>query len=262
MNNPLVSIIMPAYNTAMYISEAIQSILNQTYQEWELIVVDDASTDGTSVLIKDFAAKDSRIKPIFKTSNSGKPAIAKNTALENVVGEYIAFLDSDDLWFPQKLEIQINQMIRDRSIGLCYTGGYWIDANGKTIKEFMPQYALGFLISKMLLRYEINNQSVVISRNALENTLHAFNEDILIGEDYNLFMHIMAQYKALPIYEHLISYRIHNNALTKKQKRVSDGVLVTLKELHQLEKIYFKYPLYSFLTYIKAVRFKYFNPNC
>ncbi|HFR3414640.1 TPA: glycosyltransferase family 2 protein, partial [Streptococcus suis] len=103
----LVSIIMPSWNTAKYISESIQSVLDQTHQNWELIIVDDCSNDETEKVVSHF--KDSRIK-FFKNSNNLGAALTRNKALRKARGRWIAFLDSDDLWHPSKLEKQLEFM--------------------------------------------------------------------------------------------------------------------------------------------------------
>lgn len=108
MEKDLVSIIMPSYNTAKYISASINSIINQTYKYWELIIVDDCSTDNTDEIVNKFL-KDERIKYLKNEKNSGA-AISRNKALKEAKGKWIAFLDSDDLWVPEKLEKQINFM--------------------------------------------------------------------------------------------------------------------------------------------------------
>ena len=105
----LVSIIMPSYNTASFIEETIQSVLNQTYTNWELIIVNDCSTDKTEQIIKKYQEQDQRIRLCSLIKNKGV-ANARNTAIKNAVGRYLAFLDSDDMWLPEKLEKQINFM--------------------------------------------------------------------------------------------------------------------------------------------------------
>ena len=103
----LVSIITPSYNSAAYIAEMIESILAQTYTNWELLITDDCSTDDSVKIIESYATKDSRIKLFRLASNSGA-GIARNKSIEEARGRYIAFCDSDDLWKPQKLEKQVN----------------------------------------------------------------------------------------------------------------------------------------------------------
>lgn len=130
MNNGLVSIIMPSYNTANYISESINSVINQSYKNWELIVVDDCSTDNTDEVIKDFL-KDSRIKYLKNKENSGA-AISRNKALRIAKGEWIAFLDSDDLWSHKKLEKQIKFM-EQNNYNFSYTKYGEIDEQGNNL---------------------------------------------------------------------------------------------------------------------------------
>lgn len=105
--NELVSVIMPSYNTANFIEESINSVLNQTYQNFEIIIVDDCSTDNTDEVVE--GIKDERIKYIKNEKNSGA-AVSRNRALREAKGKWIAFLDSDDVWLPEKLETQINFM--------------------------------------------------------------------------------------------------------------------------------------------------------
>lgn len=123
----LVSIIMPSYNTAKYIGEAIQSVLNQSYQTWELIIIDDCSTDDTDRVVKTF--NDSRIKYIKNNRNVGA-ATSRNYALKKATGKWIAFLDSDDRWKPKKLEMQLSFMKRNHYY-FSYTNYEEIDMNGK-----------------------------------------------------------------------------------------------------------------------------------
>jgi len=260
-SNPLVSIIMPAYNTQEYIKEAIESVINQTYTNWELLIVDDLSTDVTVEIVNKMLHNDGRIKLINRQKNSGRPSIAKNSALPYTKGKYIAFLDSDDAWLEKKLEIQIAFMQKNQNYVLTYTGGYLIDHKGVIFNSFLPKYSNGKNLKNMLTRYEINNQSVVIKSDELFTTVENFNEEIIIGEDYNMFMHILAKYEIGSINQHLIKYRIHNKGITKSSKRVSDGVLMTLKELNNLHSIKRKYVIGYMLSYMKAIRFKYLNKN-
>lgn len=119
----LVSIIMPSYNTAKFITDTIQSVLNQTYQNWELLIVDDCSTDNSDEVIASF--NDPRIK-IFKNEKNSGAAISRNKAIAEAAGKWIAFLDSDDLWLPEKLEKQINFM-RKNGYHFSYTNYVEID---------------------------------------------------------------------------------------------------------------------------------------
>ena len=129
-NKGLVSIVMPSYNTSIYISETIESVLLQTYPYWELIIVDDGSTDDTDNIVKPFL-DDRRIKYLKNDRNSGA-AVSRNRALKEAKGKWIAFLDSDDLWLPEKLEKQLQFMLNN-GYHFSYTNYEEIDEASKPL---------------------------------------------------------------------------------------------------------------------------------
>lgn len=129
MNNTLVSIIMPAYNAAPYIHEAINSVRTQTYRQWELLITEDCSTDETRAILKNLTESDSRIKIFYNEKNRGAAA-SRNHSLSKAEGRYIAFLDADDLWMPDKLKSQLAFMQKN-NIAMCYTSYETIEADGK-----------------------------------------------------------------------------------------------------------------------------------
>lgn len=133
MVDGLVSIIMPSWNTDKYIAKSINSVLDQTYQKWELLIVDDCSTDNTDIVVETF--KDSRIKYLKNTENEGA-ALARNRALRAAQGEWIAFLDSDDLWDPQKLEMQI-EFMNENGYVLSYTEYEKIDEDDNSLNIYV-----------------------------------------------------------------------------------------------------------------------------
>ena len=130
MGKDLVSIIMPSYNTAKYIADSVNSVIKQTYKNWELIIVDDCSTDHTDEIVNEFL-EDKRIKYLKNEKNSGA-AISRNRALREAKGRWIAFLDSDDLWVPEKLEKQINFM-KENKYSYSYSYYQEIDEEGKKL---------------------------------------------------------------------------------------------------------------------------------
>lgn len=133
MEQGLVSIIMPSWNTENYIAESIQSVIDQTYKNWELIIVDDCSTDNTDEVVRAF--NDQRIKYLKNEKNSGA-ALTRNRALKEARGEWIAFLDSDDLWVPEKLEHQINFM-KKKGCNLSFTEYEKIDEESKPLNIYV-----------------------------------------------------------------------------------------------------------------------------
>lgn len=134
MSKDLVSIITPTYNCAKFIGATIESVLNQTYQNFEMIIVDDASKDNTEEVVKSF--KDKRIKYIRLSKNSG-PAVARNRAMEEAKGKYMAFLDSDDLWKREKLEKQINFIKKNKYKIIC-SDYEQIDEEGNRLNKIIP----------------------------------------------------------------------------------------------------------------------------
>ena len=128
MKDALVSIITPVYNAEKFIRETIESVQNQTYTNWEMLLINDCSTDSSAEIIKEKAAEDSRIKYIELDKNSGA-AITRNTGISKAQGRYIAFLDSDDIWKSDKLDKQL-ALIREKDIGFCFTSYRYVMQDG------------------------------------------------------------------------------------------------------------------------------------
>ena len=144
MSNALVSIIMPCYNAASYIGETIESVLAQTYTDWELLIVDDCSTDDSLAVIARY--QDPRIRVLQNETNSGA-AVTRNRAIETAQGHFIAFLDSDDLWHPEKLTAQLAFM-QEKNCALSFTHFYF-DRNDGNPREFAPakdEYTYGDIL--------------------------------------------------------------------------------------------------------------------
>ncbi|MBS9782785.1 MAG: glycosyltransferase family 2 protein [Arcobacter sp.] len=131
----LVSIITPSYNSERFISQTIESVLTQTYRDWEMLIVDDVSPDKSNDIIEKYIQKDSRIKLIKLEKNSG-PAVARNRAIKEAKGRYIAFLDADDLWKPKKLEKQLNFM-KERDCALVYCSYETMSEEGVLLDRFI-----------------------------------------------------------------------------------------------------------------------------
>lgn len=142
MREPLVSIIMPSYNSESTIELSIKSVINQSYKNWELIVSDDNSNDATIDLVNKIIEKDSRVKLIRSVTNNGA-GVARNNAIKDAVGKYIAFLDSDDLWCKSKLQNQIKFML-DNKYAFTYTQYQKIDMNGNLGKIIQPPQCITY----------------------------------------------------------------------------------------------------------------------
>ena len=160
-NKDLVSIITPAYNSENFIEETINSVKNQTYTNWEMIIVDDNSTDGTREIVKHYCREDKRIKLIVMTENAGA-AVARNKALKEAEGKYVAFLDSDDKWKPDKLKLQI-EFMKKNNYGFTFTKYEYInDEKNELKKEFPVPLSLNYF--QALKTTVIGCLTVVIDR--------------------------------------------------------------------------------------------------
>lgn len=147
-HTPLVSVIMPAYNSALFIKEAITSVLNQTYTHWELFVIDDASVDDTIAITTRLMEQDSRIQ-VLKTANNQGSGAARNMGIAAAKGDFIAFLDSDDLWLTQKLEVQVKFM-EDLNLAMSFSSYGLISESGKVSNKYVE--ALPLLTYEKLLK--------------------------------------------------------------------------------------------------------------
>lgn len=117
----MISIVMPCYNSGTFIRQAIESVRNQTFGDWELLVVDDGSTDDSADIIKDMEQTDGRIKYLKTNAPSGSPIVPRNIGVKNALGRYIAFLDSDDAWLPNKLERQMKMFEQYEDMAICFS---------------------------------------------------------------------------------------------------------------------------------------------
>lgn len=148
METPLVSVIMPAYNAEDFIGDAIGSVQKQTYKNWELYVIDDASTDATVKITRELAEKDQRIKLLRNSRNAG-PGYSRNRGIEAASGRFICFLDADDLWLEQKLELQVKLML-ERDSGMLFSSYYLLPEDAQEANKLIR--ALPVLTRKKLLR--------------------------------------------------------------------------------------------------------------
>ncbi|MGA1871247.1 MAG: glycosyltransferase family 2 protein [bacterium] len=203
-----VSVIIPTYNRAKLLDEAIKSVLEQTYKNFEIIVVDDCSTDNTEEIVKKI--KDTRIRYIRHEENHGGSA-ARNTGIKAAKGDYIAFHDSDDLWLPQKLEKQVDILINHKDIALVYTNIIYIDNNGKYLKVgFEPtKFVSGYAFKECLLADTPCLLATWLIRKSCFDTLGYFDEDFQMAQGREMELKIARIYKIYGIKEPLYLNRIH-----------------------------------------------------
>ena len=204
---PLVSVIMPAYNAQRFIREAIDSVIAQTHADWELLVLDDGSSDDTCAVVEDMAAKDERIRLIKNPSNMGV-AKTRNRGLDLCRGDYVAFLDSDDIWHPEKLTSQISVM-KSKDARLAYTSYAIVDENGAPCKNayVVPEHVS---FDDMLKENHIGCSTVMLSSDIAKQ--YRFATDFY-HEDYCLWLDILnAGHKAAGCPEVLVDWRLIKNS--------------------------------------------------
>ncbi len=208
---PRVSVNIPCYNGEKYIAEALQSVLDQTYQDFEVILVNDGSTDRTEEIIKGFC--DERIKYYYQ-ENIGL-ARTRNRQLELSNGEFVAFLDQDDLWLPAKLEKQIPLFEQNPKVGLVYSKTiYFNDKNDCCYLSKTKKHHAGYIFGELLKGNFISVQSAVIRKNALDNLNQWFDEQFNIVEDADLFLRIAYYYEVGYVDIPLAKRRMHKNSLS------------------------------------------------
>jgi glycosyltransferase involved in cell wall biosynthesis len=209
-----VSVIVPTYNRAEFISDCLYSVLNQTFTSLELIVVDDGSTDNTREIVG--RIEDKRVKYIH-VKHSGRPSVPRNIGLRAAKGEYLAFLDSDDLWESEKLDDQVSLMEENAEIDLTYAKVINFDQSGdKNIAVRSPYLKNGTPKYRLLFGNFIPTISVVIRRAFLKRHNLQFNENLLWVEDYDLWLRsAMCGGRFVFLDKVLAKHRLHDNQITK-----------------------------------------------
>ncbi|WP_407536946.1 glycosyltransferase family 2 protein [Cetobacterium somerae] len=205
---PLVSIITPSYNSKDFIKETIESVLNQTYKNWEMLIVDDCSTDSTQKYLKDFEEKDRRIKVIYLEKNVGA-GIARNLAIEKAKGRYIAFLDSDDIWNNKKLEKQV-KFTEENSYKFTFTKFQKISEDGKAYKMIVKA-PKKLTYNKNLYYNHIQTSTVMYNQEILGKI---YMPEIRKRQDYGLWQKILDKTNGYGLNENLMYYRLRKNSIS------------------------------------------------
>ena len=257
-SQPLVTVITPLFNAQDFIGETIESVLDQTYQNWEMIIVDDCSTDNSRDIVKKYEAKESRIKLIELEKNFGGPARPRNVGLDISKGDYLAFLDADDIWLKNKLQVQINEMLVN-NLDFTSTDSKFIDDNSidtiinkHKIVIFFKKIKRKATLSDVIKGNFISTSSAIVSKNFISKFDE--NKDFIGVEDMYLWMKILneknVRYKY--IRDKLIKYRVSSTSLSERgvnQKQAIKANLCILKFILDNQK--FEYIKYFYIRIIK-----------
>ncbi|SHG75097.1 teichuronic acid biosynthesis glycosyltransferase TuaG [Marinomonas polaris DSM 16579] len=237
----LVSIVMPTYNSESFVLDSIQSVIDQTYTNWELIIVDDCSIDNTYALVESKFLEDERIKLYKNDINSGA-GITRNKGLRNTSGDFIAFLDSDDIWASNKLSIQMEILIRE-NLDIIHTNYLFIDECGKRINGKVNVSSLVDLNSYMK-NTEIGMSTAII--NVRNVGVFSFDE-MRTRQDTKLWISLLSQgYKSKGIDQDLVFYRVRSGQISKNKFSVA---LKTLKLYLNVKEIPLYKRIYNFIYY-------------
>ncbi len=212
---PEVSVIVATYNYGCYLAGALESIQAQTFANWEAVIVDDGSTDGTSEVVRKFSA-DSRIHYI-KTENGGQPS-AENKGIRASRGSYLAFLDADDLWFPEKLEKQIKLFDADPALGIAYSRRLTIDPRGIVVERCNRALYRGKVLKQLFRNNFVCFSSSMVNRKVFE-AVGAFNEECRHASDYEFWLRAARMFTFDYVDEPLVKYRKGHANLTSRGDR-------------------------------------------
>ena len=226
-----VSVITPTYNSAEYMEETIRSVQGQTYTNWEMIIVDDCSTDNTCEIVENIISTDNRIKLIKQEHNQGAGA-ARTLAMKKSTGKYIAYLDADDIWMPDKLEKQVRFM-SEKNIGFSCTSYEVIDNEGKSLKKYIHMLPkvdyVGFLTNNLLQTVGIMVDTEIVDKNCL------VMPDIRRRQDAATWLQILkAGHDCYGLDEILAQYRRAENSLSSNKFKAVKGVWSLYRDIEHL----------------------------
>lgn len=225
---PLVSIIMPSYNAERYIAQSIESVMAQTYQNWELLITDDGSSDKTVAIVKEYCAKDERINLLESNVHHG-PGDTRNMSINRAKGQFIAFIDNDDVWLPEKLEKQIPFML-ENGYGFTYTAYDMVDEKGvwkRTVRT------AGMLDAQKYMRNTVIGCATVVLNHDVVGEFQMFVNDT--SDDMTLWLSLMHRgFNAYPYPEVLMRYRVRKHSASSNKLRTAIDVWKVYRRIEKL----------------------------
>lgn len=243
MKRPLVSIIMSTYNGSKYIEESIKSVLNQSYSNFEFIIINDFSTDNVEKIISKYQKKDNRIIYI-KNEQNLKLTKSLNKWIKIAKWEYIARIDDDDIWLKEKLEKQINFMEENKDYWLCWTSTIIINSNWKEIEKIKMRNKNENIKRNILKSNQFIHSSIIMRKKILEEVWWFYDEKWNWAEDYELWLRIWQISKFYNLNEYLLKYRWLETSISRKNQK--------LQQINSI-KLCLKYKKYYNLTAIALI---------
>ena len=228
-SEPIISVIVPAYDAARTILETVESVLGQTFQDFELIVVDDGSSDGTAELLKEIS--DSPLK-VYSYENGGV-AVARNRGIALAKGEFISFIDADDLWTPDKLESQLAALERMPEAGIAYSWTTMADENGEPLYPQKPVYFEGDVYPQLLVNNFIFSGSNILARREAIESVGEFDLSLRACQDWDCYVRLAAKWPFVLVPRHQIFYRQYSMSMSSRINLVEEEILVAAEKTFQ-----------------------------
>ncbi|AFY58142.1 glycosyl transferase [Rivularia sp. PCC 7116] len=248
---PIISVVVPAYNSQSTILETIDSVLGQTFSDFELIVINDGSTDNTLEILT--SVKDTRLK-VYSYPNGGLPA-ARNRGIARASGEFISFIDADDLWTPDKLELQIQALQKNPSAGVAYSWTICMGNNGESFHPGVSESYQGNVYANLLVGNFIASGSNVLLRKETIESAGYFDESLKSSEDWDYWLRLAPKWDFVVVPKPQIIYRLSSGAMSSNLDVMEKYQTLVLKrafelapaQLHHLKNRGFAY-IYLFMT--------------
>ena len=245
----LVSIVMPVHNGEQYVQDAIKSVLAQTYETFELIVIDDGSTDKSLQIIQELKKKDTRIKVLRRTEPSGGPAVPRNLGMDIAKGRYLAFIDCDDLWYPEKLQGQVEFMLGNEAV-ISFTAYQRISESGESLRKVRIPNVLSY--RDLLQNTAIATSSVMVDRSVVGG--YRFSNQG--HEDYALWLSIVREHgRCFGLDKELIEYRVVKGSISSRKLKSIAWVWRIYRENEGLPSLYAAWCLLNYGFRAIAKRF-------
>jgi glycosyltransferase involved in cell wall biosynthesis len=223
----LVSVIIPVYNRASLVERTIDSALNQTYANVEIVVIDDGSTDETPLVLARYAELYPSQVRVIRQANAGQ-VVARNKGIAVARGEYMAFLDSDDTWHPTKLARQLP--LFKNGVGLVYSSIFEVDDDDRVLRAVPCEPNMrGYIYESLLVRNRMTGGSVVVTREALGQT-GVFDTQLRAAENWDLWIRIAEKFAVDYVDEPLINYRVHDSNMSRDESRMREATSALLRK--------------------------------
>lgn len=221
---PRISVIVPAYNAASTILDTLESVRRQTFRDFEILVIDDGSTDGTAGLLKE--VRDERLR-LLSFPNGGLPT-ARNRGIEHARGDFLAFLDADDLWTPEKLESQLEALLRSPEAGVAYSWTAFIDDDGRFLFAKEPMTFEGDVYGDLLRECFVASGSNVLVRKPCVDSVGPFDSGLQSAEDWEYWLRLAARWPFVVVPRYQVLYRLSTRSMSSEVATIEAASMLVL----------------------------------